>query len=108
MPNNASDRDCPTFKLPFEREYEPNKHVLGLSDISPKNKTWDKHRANADIVADYYAVGAKLALARYDLSKNDRGSIMSQAITKNINLQDVLNSARQECILKALLLASQI
>jgi hypothetical protein len=28
---------------------------LALSDVDPKEKVWDKHKANADVVADFYA-----------------------------------------------------
>lgn len=49
--------NLPTFEL--------EKDFLGLSDISPKGKTWDKHRANADIVSDYYAGKRKGGFAQY-------------------------------------------
>ena len=44
-----------------------------LSDLSPKDKPWDKHRANADTVADYYAYGG---LERY----SERVSFCSQLL----------------------------
>lgn len=61
MSDKALDRNCiaPGDKL------EKRKDLLGLSDISPKGKTWDKHRANADIVADYYAGGGEGGFNRY-------------------------------------------
>lgn len=43
----------------FHPKQEQNKKLLSFSDISPLNQSWDKHRANADIVAEYYAFGEK-------------------------------------------------
>lgn len=34
---------------------QQSKNQLRLSSVSPIGKTWDKHRANADKVSDYYA-----------------------------------------------------
>lgn len=65
MSDNPLDGNCLNFKVPLDHKYEPSKDVLGLADISPKDKTWDKHRANADIVANYYAVGEKFYGDRY-------------------------------------------
>ena len=59
MSNNVSDKDCLTCKIPLQHKYKPRKDLLGLSEVSPKDKTWDKHRANVDIVAAHYAVGEK-------------------------------------------------
>lgn len=36
-----------------------------LSDIFPKEKTWDKHRANADRIASYYASAGPDSFNRY-------------------------------------------
>lgn len=65
MSDNALDGDCFNFKVPVHHKYEHGKDVLGLADISPKDKTWDQHRANADIVANYYAIGEKIYCDRY-------------------------------------------
>ncbi len=42
-----------------------SKHLQSLCDISPRDKTWDKHRANADIVSNYYASGGEGYFNRY-------------------------------------------
>lgn len=36
-------------------ECQQRKNQLRLTEVSPIGKTWDKHRANADKVSDYYA-----------------------------------------------------
>lgn len=38
---------------------------MNLSNLSTKGKTWDKHRANADKIANYYATGGKSHLHCY-------------------------------------------
>ena len=65
MSNNVSDKDCLTCKIPLQHKYKVSKDLVGLSDVSPKDKTWDKHRANVDIVAAHYAVGEKGYSDRY-------------------------------------------
>ena len=65
MSNNVSDKDCLTCKIPLHHKYKASKDLLGLSEVSPKDKTWDKHRANVDLVAAHYAVGEKGYCDRY-------------------------------------------
>lgn len=47
-------------RLSVKRE-NPNEPQLGayLSDYSPKDKPWDAHRANADIIAELYVQGGE-------------------------------------------------
>ncbi len=48
-----------------QHKCQSGKDVLGLSDIFPRDKTWDKHRANADKVSNYYAAGGQGGFNRY-------------------------------------------
>lgn len=57
MFDNTSNINCLTFKVQQHHKYEQSKDRLDLLDISPKEKIWNKHRANVDVVADYYAGG---------------------------------------------------
>ncbi len=65
MSDTASDKNCIALKVSPPDKRQQNEDVLGLSDISPKDKTWDKHRANADIVSKYYAGGGEGCFNRY-------------------------------------------
>ncbi|HEY9711672.1 MAG TPA: protein rep, partial [Oculatellaceae cyanobacterium] len=65
MLSQASDSSCIAFKVSPQDKREPRENVLALSDISPRDKTWDKHRANADIVSNYYAGSSKGCFNRY-------------------------------------------
>ncbi len=65
MLSQALDSSCIAFKVSPQDKCEPRENVLTLSDISPRDKTWDKHRANADIVSNYYAGSAKGCFNRY-------------------------------------------
>ena len=51
MPN-ASNGLTPS--LPNSSSEEEGKSALALSELSPKDKSWDKHRHSADLVADLY------------------------------------------------------
>lgn len=44
---------------------ESSQDLRNLSDLCPKGKIWDKHRANADIVSEYYTNGGKSNFYRY-------------------------------------------
>lgn len=65
MSEKVSKESCIVFNQSIQDESELNQDVLGLSDISPKDKVWDKHRSNADIVANYYASGGEGYFHRY-------------------------------------------
>jgi plasmid rolling circle replication initiator protein Rep len=64
MSHESLSTDINSSKF-FYSQLEPNKKLLTLSDISPLNQSWDKHRANADIVAEHYAFGEKGYSSRY-------------------------------------------
>ena len=51
MPNTSNGL---TPSLPNSSSEEEGKSALALSELSPKDKSWDKHRHSADLVADLY------------------------------------------------------
>lgn len=57
----ASDKN---FVSP-EVKCQQIKNVLRLSDFSPIRETWEKHRANADKVSDYYEDAGEGYFKRY-------------------------------------------
>jgi plasmid rolling circle replication initiator protein Rep len=65
MPDNVSDRGINTASsLPFHSEAEQDTNAPGLEEISPRDKPWNKHRANADKVAAYYEGGKYIRYAQ--------------------------------------------
>ena len=44
----------PSYSLPHVNQSGVNTNGLCLSDLSERDKPWDKHRENSDKVADYY------------------------------------------------------
>ncbi len=65
MSDKVSGGSYIAFKVSPQQKCEQSRDLLGLSDISPRDKSWDKHRANADIVSDYYAGGGEGCFNRY-------------------------------------------
>lgn len=55
MSNHVSDGSCIAFKTALEEPCKQSRDLVALTDISPKDKAWDKHRAKADVVSNYYA-----------------------------------------------------
>ena len=51
MPNISTGLDS---SLPDSLSEEQDKSVLALSELSPRDRSWDKHRHSADLVADLY------------------------------------------------------
>ena len=51
MPNISTGLDS---SLPDSLLEEEGKSALALSELSPRDKSWDKHRHSADLVADLY------------------------------------------------------
>ena len=51
MPNISTGLDS---SLPDSLSEEQDKSALTLSELSPRDKSWDKHRHSADLVADLY------------------------------------------------------
>ena len=51
MPNISTGLDS---SLPDSLSEEEGKSALALSELSPRDKSWDKHRHSADLVADLY------------------------------------------------------
>ena len=50
--------DHKSFIAPIlSQNTEPENDTLALCDVSSRDKPWDKHRKNADIIADYYEQG---------------------------------------------------
>ena len=47
MSDDTPDQECLVSSLPDEPP--------GLVDLSPRDKPWNKHRKNSDVVSDYYA-----------------------------------------------------
>ncbi len=52
--SNTVGGDNPSHSLPHVNQSELNSGELYLSDLSRRDKSWDKHRGNSDKVADYY------------------------------------------------------
>ncbi len=65
MSNQVSDGSCIAFKTALEQQCKQSRDLLALSDISAKDQTWEKHRANADIVYHYYAGALTGCFNRY-------------------------------------------
>ncbi|MBE9125293.1 protein rep [Coleofasciculus sp. LEGE 07092] len=61
----TSTSSIPTLNVSPRVKCQSSKDLLSLSDVSPKDKTWDKHRANADRVAGYYASAGENYFNRY-------------------------------------------
>lgn len=50
--------DRKNFHAPILRQHKEKENPSpALSELSPRDKPWDKHRKNADIVASYYEAG---------------------------------------------------
>ena len=52
--SNAIGDGSPNSILPHENEHEANINAPCLSDLSTRDKPWDKHRGNADKAANHY------------------------------------------------------
>ena len=52
--SNSIGGDAPDHSLPYINQSGVNTNELYLSDLSGKDKPWDKHRSNSDKIADYY------------------------------------------------------
>ncbi|MFE1744946.1 protein rep [Coleofasciculus sp. H7-2] len=65
MSDKAANGSLIPFSVSPQDKCEPSTDALGLSDISPKGNTWEKHRANADIVSKHYAGAGNGGFNRY-------------------------------------------
>jgi len=61
----TSDRNYISCNVSPHSNHQPSKDLLRLSDVSQIGKTWDKHRANADIVSNYYTSADEGCFNRY-------------------------------------------
>ena len=52
--SNAIGGDPPSSILPYENQSEVSTNAPCLSDLSHRDKPWDKHRGNADRAANHY------------------------------------------------------
>ncbi len=52
--SNSFGGNTPVCSLPHVNENQVDTDGLYLSDLSDRDKPWDKHRANSDLVVDYY------------------------------------------------------
>ncbi len=52
--SNSAGGDNPSHSLPHINQSGVNTSELYLSDLSERDKPWDKHRRNSDKVSDYY------------------------------------------------------
>ena len=52
--SNSIGGDYPSHILPHENQSEVSKNFPCLSDLSYRDKPWDKHRGNADKAANHY------------------------------------------------------
>ncbi|MEH1864011.1 MAG: hypothetical protein V7K69_03070 [Nostoc sp.] len=55
MSAQASDSNFIAFNILSQDKLQQNQNVQSLSEVSPIDKIWDKHRANTDKVLHYYA-----------------------------------------------------
>ncbi len=51
---NFIGRNSPVHSLPHKNLDEVSTNALYLSDLSDRDKLWDRHRLNSDLVANYY------------------------------------------------------
>ena len=51
---NSDGGDAPSHSLPQSSANEVGTDALCLSDLSDRDKPWDKHRGNSDKVANHY------------------------------------------------------
>ncbi len=65
MSAKASDSEFITFNISSQDKSQPSQNVLSLTNVAPVGKTWDKHRANADKVFQYYAKADEHCLQQY-------------------------------------------
>ncbi|WP_414570214.1 protein rep [Nostoc sp. CCY 9925] len=65
MSAKASDSKLITFNIFSQDKSQPSQNVLSLSNVAPIGKTWDKHRANADKVFQYYAKADEHCFQQY-------------------------------------------
>jgi len=61
----ASDGGFTTVNLSHQDKKDKNQ--LNLSEVSKIGKTWDKHRANADKISNYYASASEASFENYAL-----------------------------------------
>ncbi|MDF5715298.1 MAG: protein rep [Rhizonema sp. NSF051] len=61
----ASDKNIVDFNLLSVKQFRKHQNSLNLSDIANIGKTWDKHRANAELVSNYYAAAGDHELNNY-------------------------------------------
>jgi len=66
MPEDNSGRgtNFVVSSLPKKLKTAKNIDSASLSELSPRDKPWDKHRANADIIARYYQNGKRTRKAQ--------------------------------------------
>lgn len=65
MLNQASDSNFIALNVSSEVKFSPTLNILSLSEVSPVGEIWDKHRANADKVSEYYAQAGEGIFNRY-------------------------------------------
>jgi hypothetical protein len=53
------------FNLLSLNQFRKHQNSLNLSDITNIGKTWDKHRANAELISSYYATAGDHNLNNY-------------------------------------------
>ena len=55
MSDENSDADIAVSSLPLSSKNQKSTDALSLSDLSERDKPWDKHKHNSDRVSDHYA-----------------------------------------------------
>ena len=91
--SNSSGGNIPSHSLPYKDLYEVRPNDLYLSDLSERDKLWDKHRKNSDQIADYYRSSQEFS------SYADRIDFCSQLLDFRLVVEDFsyelkLNSVR--------------
>jgi plasmid rolling circle replication initiator protein Rep len=63
--NQTSDTSFIPLNVSSEDKFSLSQNLLSLFEVSPVGEIWDKHRANADKVSDYYAQAGEGSFNRY-------------------------------------------
>ena len=84
MPNISTGLDS---SLPDSLSEEQDKSVLALSELSPRDRSWDKHRHSADLVADLYR--GNIAFDSYAQRMDFCAQILDFKLVPDLDLGDL-------------------
>ncbi len=84
MPNISTGLDS---SLPDSLSEEEGKSAVALSELSPRDKSWDKHRHSADLVADLYR--GNMAFDTYAQRMDSCAQILDFKLVPDLNLGEL-------------------